>query len=39
VEDVAESGCEGRLVSVPEGGYDPDALAESVAAHVRALME
>ena len=28
----------GRLVSVLEGGYDLAALAESVAAHVRALM-
>lgn len=30
--------CEGRLVSVLEGGYDVEALARSVAAHVRALM-
>jgi acetoin utilization deacetylase AcuC-like enzyme len=29
----------GRLVSVLEGGYDLNALAESVAAHVRALMQ
>jgi acetoin utilization deacetylase AcuC-like enzyme len=29
----------GRLVSVLEGGYDLDALAASVAAHVRALLQ
>ncbi|HXZ02655.1 MAG TPA: histone deacetylase family protein [Stellaceae bacterium] len=30
--------CQGRIVSALEGGYDLDALAASVAAHVRALM-
>ena len=30
--------CNGRLVSVLEGGYDLDALADASAAHVRALM-
>ena len=30
--------CNGRVVSVLEGGYDLDALAESAAAHVAALM-
>jgi acetoin utilization deacetylase AcuC-like enzyme len=30
--------CQGRLVSVLEGGYDLKALAESAAAHVRGLM-
>ena len=35
---VARTHCEGRLVSLLEGGYDLDALAESAAAHVRALM-
>ena len=35
---VADRHAEGRLVSVLEGGYDLDALAESVATHVRALM-
>ncbi len=29
--------CEGRIVSVLEGGYDLPALADSVRAHVRAL--
>ncbi len=31
--------CGGRVVSMLEGGYDLDALAASVACHVRALME
>ena len=36
---VARRHCGGRLVSLLEGGYDLDALADSVAAHVRGLME
>lgn len=36
--DVANSRCAGRVVSVLEGGYDLRALAQSTAAHVRALM-
>jgi acetoin utilization deacetylase AcuC-like enzyme len=35
---IAARHCEGRLVSVLEGGYDLAALAGSAAAHVRALM-
>jgi len=35
---VAKQVCGGRVVSTLEGGYDLDALAESAAAHVRALM-
>ena len=35
---VAEDVAEGRVVSCLEGGYDLDALAESAAAHVLALM-
>jgi len=35
---VAAQSCAGRVVSTLEGGYDLDALAESAAAHVRALM-
>lgn len=35
---VADRHCGGRVVSVLEGGYDLDALAASVAVHVRALM-
>jgi acetoin utilization deacetylase AcuC-like enzyme len=37
--DAAEERCQGRVVSVLEGGYDLDALEHSVAAHVQALME
>jgi acetoin utilization deacetylase AcuC-like enzyme len=36
---VARTHCQGRVVSLLEGGYDLDALAESTAAHVRALMD
>ena len=35
---VASDCCGGRVVSVLEGGYDLEALAESTAAHVRELM-
>ncbi|HEY1059598.1 MAG TPA: histone deacetylase family protein [Limnobacter sp.] len=35
---VADEYCEGRLVSTLEGGYELDALADSVHAHVQALM-
>lgn len=37
--DVAAAHAAGRVVSTLEGGYDLDALAASVAAHVRVLME
>jgi acetoin utilization deacetylase AcuC-like enzyme len=36
--DLADDCCGGRLVSCLEGGYDLDALAESVAAHVDMLI-
>ena len=36
---LADRVCEGRVVSTLEGGYDLSALAASVAAHVRVLME
>jgi acetoin utilization deacetylase AcuC-like enzyme len=36
---IAEQACDGRIVSVLEGGYDLRGLAESTAAHVAALME
>ncbi|MBW8268434.1 histone deacetylase family protein [Caldovatus aquaticus] len=35
---LAERHCGGRVVSVLEGGYDLEALAGSVAAHLRALL-
>lgn len=37
--DFAAEACDGRVVSVLEGGYDLEALADSVAAHVKVLME
>lgn len=37
--EAANRHCGGRVVSVLEGGYDLKGLAESCAAHVRALME
>jgi acetoin utilization deacetylase AcuC-like enzyme/formylglycine-generating enzyme required for sulfatase activity len=39
VRDIAEATCKGRVVSMLEGGYNLDALADSVEAHLRALME
>ncbi|MEY2843691.1 MAG: hypothetical protein RI920_1728, partial [Pseudomonadota bacterium] len=36
---VADRWCEGRIVSCLEGGYKLGALARSVAAHVRTLIE
>jgi acetoin utilization deacetylase AcuC-like enzyme len=36
--EMAKTHCGGRLVSTLEGGYDLDALAESSAAHVAALL-
>jgi len=36
---IAQQHAKGRLVSALEGGYDLDALADSAAAHVRALMK
>jgi len=37
VVDLANELCQGRIVSVLEGGYRLDGLSESVAAHVRML--
>ena len=37
--DVAEAHSAARVVSTLEGGYDLDALADAVAAHVQVLME
>lgn len=36
--EIAEASAEGRIVSVLEGGYDLEGLANSAAAHVNALM-
>jgi len=35
---IAADHCEGRLISLLEGGYDLDALGRATAAHLRALM-
>jgi acetoin utilization deacetylase AcuC-like enzyme len=37
--EMANRHCDGRLVSVLEGGYDLRALGSSAAAHVTALMQ
>lgn len=37
--DVADTHCEGRVVSTLEGGYDLDALAASTRAHLEVLIE
>ena len=39
VKEIAQKCCEGRLVSVLEGGYHLQGLADSVEAHVRVLMK
>ncbi len=36
--EIADRCCEGRMVSLLEGGYDRNGLADGVAAHVAALM-
>jgi acetoin utilization deacetylase AcuC-like enzyme len=37
--EIADRQCEGRVVSLLEGGYDLIGLGESASAHVRALMD
>jgi acetoin utilization deacetylase AcuC-like enzyme len=37
VRDIAETYCNGRIVSVLEGGYSLIGLAESVEAHISVL--
>ncbi|MFP4004524.1 MAG: histone deacetylase family protein [Alphaproteobacteria bacterium] len=39
IAELARGLCGGRIVSTLEGGYDLSALASSVAAHVRTMME
>ena len=38
LKDSADKHCQGRLVSFLEGGYDVNALAESVEEHLKALV-
>jgi acetoin utilization deacetylase AcuC-like enzyme len=37
IKEVAADTCSGRIVSVLEGGYNPEALAVCVVDHVHAL--
>jgi len=37
--EIADESCNGRVVSMLEGGYDLDGLAKSVGAHVQVLMD
>ena len=37
IDNVAETVCNKKLVSVLEGGYEPRSLARSVVAHLRTL--
>ncbi|MGB7566333.1 MAG: histone deacetylase [Chitinivibrionales bacterium] len=37
--DIAKKHCDGRLVSILEGGYNPEGLALAVAAHMEKLLE
>ncbi|MEI6068947.1 MAG: histone deacetylase family protein [Methylococcaceae bacterium] len=37
--DIADRYCEGRIISLLEGGYDLKALAASVAIHVKTLLD
>jgi acetoin utilization deacetylase AcuC-like enzyme len=39
IRDVARRHARGRIVSMLEGGYNLDALARSVEAHIRVLAE
>ena len=39
VQSAANASCNGRLVSLLEGGYHPDALADSVIAHLETLFQ
>ncbi len=39
VMEMADKHCEGRLVSILEGGYNLEALAASVEAHIRILLD
>ncbi|HLW04886.1 MAG TPA: histone deacetylase family protein, partial [Azoarcus sp.] len=38
LKQIAEECCQGRIVSVLEGGYSLEGLASGTAAHVKALM-
>ena len=37
--DIADDFCEGRVVSILEGGYNVDGTALAAAAHVETLLD
>ena len=39
VKEIAQSTCQGRIVSMLEGGYELKGLADSVEAHIKVLMD
>ena len=39
VKEISESCCNGRIVSLLEGGYNLKALADSVETHILGLQE
>lgn len=39
IREIAEAHCQGKIVSVLEGGYQLDALAHCVPAHINALVK
>ena len=39
VHEIASTHCQGKLVSLMEGGYDPRALSESIQLHLKTLVE
>lgn len=39
IMEIAQRRCHNRIVSLLEGGYAPQGLASSVAAHIKALMD
>jgi len=39
VADIAKQHCKGRIVSLLEGGYNVDALAESVEIHLKKMLD
>jgi len=38
LKDVADTHAQGRILSMLEGGYEPDALARSVVKHLDTLL-
>ena len=39
VHDLSKEFCQGRMISVLEGGYDLDALSRSVEHHLRVMLK